>query len=101
MPPTRLETECWLLGNVSEALKEHWILKLNVEENQDGQSSPPLPFQGRSKLPTKEQTFNPQRAGGGPNGPPGFKSLISREPKVGLTSNQAVNLSLWFVLRPI
>ena len=34
------------------------------------------------------------RQGGGANGPPGFKSLISREPKVGLTSNQAVNLSL-------
>ena len=34
------------------------------------------------------------QTGGGPIGPPGFKSLISREPKVGLTSNQAVNLSL-------
>ena len=41
------------------------------------------------------------RRGGGPNGPPGFKSLISREPKVGLTSNQAVNLSLSIVLRPM
>ena len=39
--------------------------------------------------------------GGGPNGPPGFKKIISLEPKVGLTSNQAVNLSLWFVLRTI
>ena len=29
-----------------------------------------------------------------PNGPPDFKSLISREAKVGLTSNQAENLSL-------
>ena len=41
-----------------------------------------------------EGDFNPnQTRGGGPNGPPGFKSLISQEPKVGLTSNQAVNLS--------
>ena len=39
-------------------------------------------------------TLNPNQTGGGPIGPPGFKSLISREPKVGLTSNQAVNLSL-------
>ena len=30
------------------------------------------------------------RRGGGANGPPGFKSLISLEPKVRLTSNQAV-----------
>ena len=37
---------------------------------------------------------NSQRDGGGANGPPGFKNLISLEPKVGLTSNQAVNLSL-------
>ena len=39
--------------------------------------------------------------GGGPNGPPGFKKIISLEPKVGLTSNQAGNLSLWFVLSSI
>ena len=38
--------------------------------------------------------LNPNQTEGEPNGPPGFKSLISREPKVGLTSNQAVNLSL-------
>ena len=38
--------------------------------------------------------LNPNQTGGGPNGPPGLKSLIFREPKVGLTLNQAVNLSL-------
>ena len=42
----------------------------------------------------KSSFINPNQTGGGANGPPGFKSLISREPKVGLTSNQAVNLSL-------
>ena len=57
MPPTRLVTECWLLGNVSEALEEHWLLKFNVEENQDAQSNPPLPFPGRPKLPTKGQAL--------------------------------------------
>ena len=30
-----------------------------------------------------------------------FQTLIPLEPNVGLTSNQAVNLSLWFVFRPI
>ena len=56
-----------------------------------------------SKWFTKDNSafFNPNQTGGGPNGPPGFKSLISREPKVGLTSNQAVNLSLSFVERPM
>ena len=34
---------------------------------------------------------------GGANGPSVSKSLISGEPKVGLTSNQAVNLSLSIV----
>ena len=34
---------------------------------------------------------------GGPNSPPGFKNLISLEPKVRLTSNQAVNLSFSLV----
>ena len=38
--------------------------------------------------------LNPNQTGGGANGPPGFKSLISPQPKVGLTSNQAVNSSL-------
>ena len=41
------------------------------------------------------------RWGGGRSAPPLEKPYISLEPKVGLTSNQAVNLSLWFVLRPI
>ena len=38
--------------------------------------------------------LNPNQTGGGANGPQGFKSLISLQPKVGLTSNQAVNSSL-------
>ena len=44
--------------------------------------------------PLTQPQLNPNQTEGGPNGPPGFKSLISQEPKVGLTSNQAVNLSL-------
>ena len=36
---------------------------------------------------------NPNQ-GGGANGPLGFENLVSLEPKVGLTSNQAVNLEL-------
>ena len=57
MPPTRLVTECWLLGNVSEALEEHWLLKFNVEKNQDAQSNLSLPYPGRPKLPTKGQAL--------------------------------------------
>ena len=34
---------------------------------------------------------NPNQVKGGTNGPSGFENLISLEPKVGLTSNQAAN----------
>ena len=38
---------------------------------------------------------------GGPNGPQQIKNVISLELNVRLTSNQAVNLSFYVVLRPI
>ena len=45
----------------------------------------------------KSSIVNPPRLTlirwGVPNGPLGFKNLVSLEPKVGLTSNLAVNLS--------
>ena len=43
------------------------------------------------------RSLNPYQTEWGPNCPPGFKSLISLEPKVGFTSNQAVNLSFTVV----
>ena len=46
--------------------------------------------------------INPNPPGGGGQiCPTVFQTLIPLEPNVGLTSNQAVNLSLWFVFRPI
>ena len=48
-----------------------------------------------------EEGLHPNQTEGGANGPPGFENLISPEPKVGLTSNQAVNLSLSVVQRPM
>ena len=45
--------------------------------------------------------INPQTPGGGPNGPQQIKNVISLEPNVRLTSNQAVNLSFYIVLRSI
>ena len=46
-------------------------------------------------------SFNPNPPGEGQICPTVFQTLIPLEPNVGLTSNQAVNLSLWFVFRPI
>ena len=42
---------------------------------------------------------NPNQAGGGQICPTDFQMIISLEPKVGLTSNQAVNSSLSVVSR--
>ena len=52
------------------------------------------------KIPNKAEN-NMLGGGGGANGPPGLKKIISLEPKVRLTSNQAVNLRLSFVLSSI
>ena len=55
MPPTRASTECWLLNNVSSILDETWIRGF---ENVEGKENPsPLPFTGKPKLPSKEQTL--------------------------------------------
>ena len=48
-----------------------------------------------------EDRVNPNQGVGGRSVPRLEKPYIPLEPKVRLTSNQAVNLSLWFVLRPI
>ena len=44
-------------------------------------------------------SFNPNQTGGGQICPTDFQTLIPQEPKVGLTSNQAVNSSLSVVSR--
>ena len=56
MPPTRNETDYWLLGNVASVLDEAWVSRFN-QENLDDQSAIPLPFRGKPKLPTKGQTL--------------------------------------------
>ena len=66
-------------------------------------------FRGKQDIPDEFCLFLPYlhafltliRWGGGRSAPRLEKPCIPLEPKVRLTSNQAENLSLWFVLRPI
>ena len=44
--------------------------------------------------------LNPNQAGGGQICPTDFQTLITQEPKVGLTSNQAVNSILYDQMEP-
>ena len=55
----------------------------------------------RASIPVDSKILNPNQVGGGRSAPRLEKPCIPLEPKVRLTSNQAENLSLWFVLRPI
>ena len=54
-----------------------------------------------SGLRAVDKNINPNPAGGGHISPPVFQKIISLEPNVGLTSDQAVNSSFSVVQRSI